>query len=159
MIEAWHDHRLCHPQAITRAAEAFAPEHVGIFSFAVHGARDRERYRSQIDPLIERLTGLSADLVVDMSQMVALAYRTRQVRFADAADYLDAYTKDMAFLAWAGGMHERSELLLVDDVVEPLIAEQPRQGNRLTLTTPHEVALTARPAAKNPIPDCTPEEP
>lgn len=124
VVNGWDNTELINRELIKQIVEAFKPDFVHIFSFALHNKHEVEEFKLWVRPSLEAILGMPICVTPDMDEMIEPAVARSLNWHRDTVDFQDIVNlgKQLTFRLYVEDMFKNSsktpiEVMLVDDTV------------------------------------------
>ena len=131
VIESWHDPLLINVGVLKEFLAKHNVTKVGIYSFAIYDANDREYFKRDMQSAIERALGVEITDVPSITDMMMVDHKYTGCQFmmgkkpigGEIFDYITIRGKAQSFANFASYALKFTNALLIDDVVPDFTME------------------------------------
>lgn len=141
VIDSWGSARLVNTNFMQAFLQRHGVKQVHIFSFAVWNDKDRDEFRSQIQPRLEQVLEVKILDCPTVEEMRRLDQAVTSTWFDGATDFIQVRGKQTAFTTWVNVKFPDRNCVLVDDQVLDVTVHNRRTGRNIHFVNVDNMAL------------------
>ena len=116
IIKSWEEPFIINQEKIQNLICEFLPDEIGVFSFAIWNDKDREFFKDQIGPHLEKIFGIQITHIPTKQEVFQAIKKANKKQF-DFDDFCDFWGKENGFSDWIRATNSGTHIL-IDDLVE-----------------------------------------